>query len=151
MLLWLSRLKSESSLLYKVLLDIESHHRLLLTGTPLQNSLKELWCLLNYLQVPILDTWEVFEANYGLQKDQKNGYVKLHKLLKPFIIRRLKKDVEKSLPGKVEQILRVDMTVNQKKMYRNVLTKNFDALARGKNQVPYIKLLKNSLKFILTR
>ena len=138
MLLWLSRLKSESSLLYKILLDIESHHRLLLTGTPLQNSLKELWCLLNYLQVPVLDTWEVFEANYGSQKDQKNGYVKLHKLLKPFIIRRLKKDVEKSLPGKVEQILRVDMTVNQKKMYINVLTKNFDALARGKNQVPYL-------------
>ena len=39
---------------YQVLLGIESHHRLLLTGTPLQNSLKELWCLLNYLQVPLL-------------------------------------------------------------------------------------------------
>ena len=93
--------------------------------------------------MPDLNTWEVFQADYGSQKDQENGYVKLHALLKPFIIRRLKKDVEKSLPGKVEQILRVDMTVNQKKMYRNVLTKNFDALARGKNQVPYLILISN--------
>ena len=45
------RLKNEESLLYKVLTQIDSHHRLLLSGTPLQNNLKELWCLLNYLQL----------------------------------------------------------------------------------------------------
>ena len=81
------RLKNQNSLLYKVLLDIDSHHRLLLTGTPLQNSLKELWCLLNYIQIPDLDPWEVFEDNYGSKKDRELGYAKLHKLLKPFIIR----------------------------------------------------------------
>jgi SNF2 family DNA or RNA helicase len=47
----------------------------------------------------------------------------------------LKKDVEKSLPGKVEQILRVDMTVRQKRIYKLVLTRNFEALSKGKNQV----------------
>ena len=51
------------------------------------------------------------------------------------LFRRLKKDVEKSLPPKVEQILRVDMTVRQKRIYKLVLTRNFEALSKGKNQV----------------
>ena len=53
------RLKSDDSLLYKVLTGMESHHRLLLTGTPLQNNLRELWCLLNYLRID-----EVFTLIY---------------------------------------------------------------------------------------
>ena len=58
------------------------------------------------------------------------------------IIRRLKKDVEKSLPPKVEQILRVDMTKRQKTMYKNVLTKNYDFLSKGgKNQVSLINIM----------
>lgn len=135
------RLKNHDSLLYKVLLDIESHHRLLLTGTPLQNSLKELWCLLNYIRIPDLAAWEVFEELYGSRQEKQLGYIQLHSLLKPYIIRRLKKDVEKSLPGKVERILRVDMTMSQKRMYKNVLTKNFEVLARGKNQVSLLNLM----------
>jgi len=137
------RLKNKESLLYNVLVAIESHHRLLLTGTPLQNSLKELWCLLNYLQLPNIDieSWDEFEENYGTQEDRATGYVKLHSLLKPFIIRRMKKDVEKSLPPKVEQILRVDMTVRQKKIYRLVLTRNYEALSKGKNQVSLVNIM----------
>jgi len=137
------RLKNKESLLYQVLIGIESHHRLLLTGTPLQNSLKELWCLLNYLQLPDIqiDSWDDFEANYGTEEDKASGYVKLHTLLKPYIIRRMKKDVEKSMPPKVEQILRVEMTIRQKKIYRLVLTRNYDALARGKNQVSLINIM----------
>ena len=137
------RLKNETSLLYKVLLGIESHHRLLLTGTPLQNSLKELWCLLKYLQLPNIDidSWDTFEANYGTAEDRATGYVKLHSLLRPFIIRRMKKDVEKSLPPKVEQILRVEMTLRQKKYYKLVLTKNYDALSKGKNQISLLNIM----------
>ena len=59
--------------------------------------------MLNYLQLPSIDidSWEEFESNYGTQEDRASGYVKLHSLLKPYIIRRMKKDVEKSLPPKV--------------------------------------------------
>ena len=96
------RLKSDDSLLYQVLTQMDSHHRLLLTGTPLQNNLKELWCLLNFLRLPEIDDWPSFEEDYGTPEDRASGYVKLHSLLKPYIIRRLKKDVEKSLPPKVE-------------------------------------------------
>merc|ERR1719319_1445699 len=135
------RLKNQNSLLYKCLLKFESHHRLLLTGTPLQNSLQELWCLLNYISIPDLDAWDVFEESYGSKKEKELGYLKLHTLLKPYIIRRLKKDVEKSLPGKVERILRVDMTMSQKRVYKNVLTKNFTVLKRGKNHVSLLNLM----------
>ena len=130
------RLKNEDSLLYKVLDQVDSHHRLLLTGTPLQNNLKELWCLLNYLKLSDIEDWPTFEQQFGKPEDVANGYIGLHSLLKPYIIRRLKKDVEKSLPPKVEQILRVEMTRKQKNMYKMVLTRNYHFLFKGgKSQV----------------
>ena len=135
------RLKSDDSLLYQVLTQMDSHHRLLLTGTPLQNNLKELWCLLNFLRLPEIDDWPSFEEDYGTPEDRASGYVKLHSLLKPYIIRRLKKDVEKSLPPKVEQILRVDMTIRQKKLYKLVLTKNYQSLSKCKNQVSLLNIM----------
>lgn len=62
------------------------------------------------------DSWEDFEDAHGKGRD--NGYQSLHKVLEPFLLRRVKKDVEKSLPAKVEQILRVDMTAQQKQFYK---------------------------------
>ena len=63
-------------------------------------------------------SWEDFEDEHGKGRD--NGYQSLHKVLEPFLLRRVKKDVEKSLPAKVEQILRVDMTAQQKQFYKYV-------------------------------
>lgn len=62
------------------------------------------------------DSWEDFEDEHG--KGRENGYQSLHKVLEPFLLRRVKKDVEKSLPAKVEQILRVDMSAQQKQFYK---------------------------------
>lgn len=62
------------------------------------------------------DSWEDFEDEHGKGRD--NGYQSLHKVLEPFLLRRVKKDVEKSLPAKVEQILRVDMSAQQKQFYK---------------------------------
>lgn len=61
-------------------------------------------------------SWEDFEDDHGKGRD--NGYQSLHKVLEPFLLRRVKKDVEKSLPAKVEQILRVDMSAQQKQFYK---------------------------------
>ena len=123
------RLKNDDSLLYKALMDFHTNQRLLITGTPLQNSLKELWALLHFIMPKNFETWEEFEIEHG--NAAQIGYSKLHKQLEPFILRRVKKDVEKSLPAKVEQILRVEMTSLQKQYYKWILTKNYNALRKG--------------------
>ncbi|XP_054000742.1 chromodomain-helicase-DNA-binding protein 1 isoform X2 [Hylaeus anthracinus] len=123
------RLKNDDSLLYKALAEFHTNHRLLITGTPLQNSLKELWALLHFIMPAKFNSWEEFEKEHD--NAAQKGYSKLHKQLEPFILRRVKKDVEKSLPAKVEQILRVEMTSLQKQYYKWILTKNYNALRKG--------------------
>jgi len=123
------RLKNDDSLLYKSLKEFDTNHRLLITGTPLQNSLKELWSLLHFIMPYKFECWDTFEEEHG--NAEQKGYSRLHKQLEPYILRRVKKDVEKSLPAKVEQILRVDMTSLQKQYYKWILTKNYTALRKG--------------------
>uniref|UniRef100_A0A8C4TTI3 DNA helicase n=1 Tax=Falco tinnunculus TaxID=100819 RepID=A0A8C4TTI3_FALTI len=105
------RLKNDDSLLYKTLIDFKSNHRLLITVSS--------W----------FEFWEDFEEDHG--KGRENGYQSLHKVLEPFLLRRVKKDVEKSLPAKVEQILRVEMSALQKQYYKWILTRNYKALSKG--------------------
>ncbi|XP_069748426.1 chromodomain-helicase-DNA-binding protein 1 isoform X3 [Narcine bancroftii] len=123
------RLKNDDSLLYKTMMDFKSNHRLLITGTPLQNSLKELWSLLHFIMPEKFTSWEMFEEEHG--KGREVGYTSLHRELEPFLLRRVKKDVEKSLPAKVEQILRVEMSAVQKQYYKWILTRNYKALSKG--------------------
>ncbi|TNM92483.1 hypothetical protein fugu_019495 [Takifugu bimaculatus] len=123
------RLKNDDSLLYKTMMEFKSNHRLLITGTPLQNSLKELWSLLHFIMPDKFHSWELFEEEHGKGRD--SGYTSLHKELEPFLLRRVKKDVEKSLPAKVEQILRVEMSAIQKQYYKWILTRNYKALSKG--------------------
>uniref|UniRef100_A0AAY4CZJ8 DNA helicase n=1 Tax=Denticeps clupeoides TaxID=299321 RepID=A0AAY4CZJ8_9TELE len=123
------RLKNDDSLLYKTMMEFRSNHRLLITGTPLQNSLKELWSLLHFIMPEKFHSWELFDEEHGKGRD--SGYTSLHKELEPFLLRRVKKDVEKSLPAKVEQILRVEMSAIQKQYYKWILTRNYKALSKG--------------------
>ncbi|PKU34837.1 hypothetical protein llap_14857 [Limosa lapponica baueri] len=85
------------------------------------NWLAHSWCKFS--------SWEDFEEEHG--KGREFGYASLHKELEPFLLRRVKKDVEKSLPAKVEQILRMEMSALQKQYYKWILTRNYKALSKG--------------------
>ncbi|KAH9286773.1 Chromodomain-helicase-DNA-binding protein 2 [Echinococcus granulosus] len=129
------RLKNDASQLYKALFAFDTNTRLLITGTPLQNSLKELWSLLHFLMPRHFDDWEEFEDNYSLQGQASSsaGYeaiTRLHRTIEPFLLRRVKKDVEQSLPAKTERILRVEMSKKQATLYRLILTRNYDGLMK---------------------
>ncbi|CEF66390.1 Chromodomain-helicase-DNA-binding protein 1 [Strongyloides ratti] len=123
------RLKNDESLLYTCLNNFSTNHRLLITGTPLQNSLKELWSLLHFISPNDFYSWPDFETAHKNVDHQ--GISSLHKKLEPYLLRRVKKDVEKSIPLKVEQILRVEMTRSQKQFYKWILTKNYKELSKG--------------------
>lgn len=110
----------------------ETRYRILLTGTPLQNSLHELWALLNYLVPDVFASAEQFDDWFNLDiddADEKNKLIsQLHKILRPFMLRRLKADVEKSLLPKHETILYTGMSAMQKKLYRDILLRDIDAI-----------------------
>lgn len=124
------RLKDSNSLLYQVLAEFKTDSRLLITGTPLQNTLRELWCLLHFLDPLKFGSLEEFEERYsGVTEGE--GVADLHALLLPHLFRRTKKDVLKSLPPKHERILAVDMAPMQRKYYRWIIRGNFRELNRG--------------------
>ncbi|KAL0051035.1 hypothetical protein WJX82_000961 [Trebouxia sp. C0006] len=125
------RLKNQQSKLFQQLHNFKTRQRTLLTGTPLQNNLSELWMLLHFLDASKFQSLEDFEADFS---DLSHGdqIAKLHELLSPHLLRRLKKDVLKQLPPKKEQIVRVELSPLQKDWYRGILTKNFPNLTNGK-------------------
>ncbi|KAG2185805.1 hypothetical protein INT43_002242 [Umbelopsis isabellina] len=126
------RLKNSQSQLHEALHGFQTNNRLLITGTPLQNNIKELSSLVNFL-MPSLDIseWDVNIDEKDDQERQKEKIAKLHTQLKPYMLRRLKKDVERSLPSKTERILRVELSAMQMHYYKSILTKNFAALTHG--------------------
>ncbi|KAI8987855.1 SNF2 family N-terminal domain-containing protein [Mycotypha africana] len=124
------RLKNADSQLYEVLSSFHTVNRLLITGTPLQNNIKELLALVRFL-MPSMD---LSEYNFDLDIQDANQEEKikaLHSSINRIMLRRLKKDVEKSLPSKTERILRVEMSELQKTYYKHILAKNFELLSAG--------------------
>lgn len=109
-------------------------YRLILTGTPLQNNLPELWALLNFVLPTIFKSVKSFDewfntpfANTGGQEmvvtEEQALLVirRLHKVLRPFLLRRLKRDVEAELPEKVERVIKCKFSALQQKLYQQMM------------------------------
>lgn len=125
------RLKNSECALAITLAGYDMRRRLLLTGTPIQNSLQELWSLLNFLLPHIFNSVQNFEdwfnapfADRGslslTDEEQLLIIRRLHQVIRPFILRRKKDEVEKFLPGKSQVILKCDMSAWQKVYYQQV-------------------------------
>ena len=91
---------------------LQSEFRLLLTGTPLQNNLLELWSLLNFLDPVKFDSISLFEADFGVLETGEQ-VERLQSLIMPHLLRRVKEDVEHSIPKKEETIIDVELTTLQ--------------------------------------
>lgn len=140
------RLRNLNSKLFEALSDFNCANRLLITGTPLQNNMQELWALLHFLmptQFADVDDFTERFSNLG----EEGAVTELHTLLKPHLLRREKKDAEKDLPPKSYRVVRVINSPMQKKYYKWILNKNFMELCRGvKGKKPSLLNIVTELK-----
>ncbi|XP_020277600.1 putative DNA helicase Ino80 isoform X2 [Pseudomyrmex gracilis] len=119
-------IKSTSSMRWKLLLGFSCRNRLLLSGTPIQNSMAELWALLHFIMPTLFDSHdefnEWFSKDIESHAENKTGIdekhlSRLHMILKPFMLRRIKKDVENELSDKIEVMVYCPLTTRQKLLY----------------------------------
>lgn len=153
------RMKNASSKLSITLKQYyKTKNRLILTGTPLQNNLPELWALLNFVLPKVFNSVKSFDewfntpfANTGTQEkieltEEESLLVirRLHKVLRPFLLRRLKKDVEKDLPDKVEKVVKCKLSGLQYVLYQQML--KYNALFVGEGHSTGGGALKSGIK-----
>uniref|UniRef100_A0A8C8M0W5 DNA helicase n=1 Tax=Oncorhynchus tshawytscha TaxID=74940 RepID=A0A8C8M0W5_ONCTS len=141
------RLKNNQSKFFRILNGYKIYYKLLLTGTPLQNNLEELFHLLNFLTPERFNNLEGFLEEFA-DISKEDQIKKLHDLLGPHMLRRLKADVFKNMPSKTELIVRVELSPMQKKYYKFILTRNFEALnsKSGGNQVSLLNIMMDLKK-----
>ncbi|KAL4268111.1 AB hydrolase superfamily protein [Pleurotus pulmonarius] len=119
------RLKSDASLLFRKLTELNTIHRIIMTGTPLNNNIRELFNLMNFLDPIEWNDLEALEKEYAELTDEL--VKELHTKLRPYFLRRIKSEVLE-LPPKNEVIVPVSMTPLQKEIYRSILSHNLDIL-----------------------
>ncbi|XP_025795316.1 ATP-dependent DNA helicase DDM1-like isoform X2 [Panicum hallii] len=155
------RLKNSKCKLLREIKRIPMDNKLLLTGTPLQNNLAELWSLLNFILPDIFSSHEEFESWFDFsgkaseekeeteEKRRVHVVSKLHAILRPFLLRRMKEDVEQMLPRKKEIIIYANMTELQKRIQDHLVEKTFDVYLNEESDIvlrrPGIKAKLNSL------
>ena len=124
-------IKNWRSLRWQTLLNFHTKRRLLLTGTPLQNDLMELWSLMHFLMPHVFASHADFRAWFsqplsasveaGAAPANTQLVARLHGVLRPFLLRRLKADVEKSLPGKSEHVVPCSLSKRQRRLYEEYM------------------------------
>jgi SNF2 family DNA or RNA helicase len=113
-------IKNSAAKIYNAVTKLKSENKLVLTGTPIENSLTDLWAQINFLNKGIMGNLNFFKKEFvtSIEKNKDEEKVeKLKKIINPFILRRTKKQVAPELPPKIEQFVYCDMYAEQKKMY----------------------------------
>ncbi|XP_059923676.1 chromodomain-helicase-DNA-binding protein 1-like [Gadus macrocephalus] len=123
------RLKNQDSLLHKTLSEFSMGFRVLLTGTPIQNNLLEVYSLISFIQPSLFpaDQAKDFVQYYADLQNRPALAAELQSMLEPFLLRRVKAEVAADLPGKMELLVYHGMSALQKKYYKAILTKDLDA------------------------
>lgn len=142
-------IKNPISKIAKVVNQIQASHRLALTGTPIENSLSDLWSQMNFLNKGLLGSYNFFKSEFvsPIEKHHdESKKEKLKKLVFPFVLRRTKEEVAKELPPLSEQTLTCEMVSEQKKLYdsikskyRNYIFNELDDAAAHKNRFVVLK------------
>ena len=126
-------IKNFQSQRWQTLLHFNTVRRLLLTGTPLQNSLMELWSLMHFLMPEIFRSRKEFQTWFsnpltsaveGKANLNRSLVARLHGIIRPFILRRLKADVASQLPGKFEHIVRCELSRRQRFLYEEFMSRS---------------------------
>lgn len=143
--------KNPNSKIYEAIHEIQSQHKLVLTGTPIENSLVDLWAQMNFVNEGLLGSLNFFKKHFVLpitrqQNEEKEE--KLQKLIQPFLLRRTKENVAKDLPPIMEQVIYCDMTPEQASMYekeksgiRNTLTHVFEGKTKAQSSIIALQAL----------
>ena len=134
---------------------IKAWHRLVLTGTPIENSVSDLWSIMDFVMPDYLGSHQLFKQNYEQPIGQGGAegeiaQTKLKRKLNPFLLRRLKKDVAKDLPPKIERVAYCHLTADQKKVYEtyieNSRQKIVDMVEKKGFQRSRMEILKTLLR-----
>jgi SNF2 family DNA or RNA helicase len=105
---------------------IQAHHKLVLTGTPIENGVSDLWSIMDFLMPGYLGTHKLFRENYELPiqnggPEAELAQIKLRRKLHPFLLRRLKKEVAKDLPEKIQRVAHCTLSKDQHMVYKQLL------------------------------
>lgn len=121
-------------------------HRLLMTGTPLQNNTQELWSLLNFIEPAKFPDWDRFSQTFGVIQTQQQ-VEQLQKRIAPHLLRRVKEDVARDIPPKEETIIDVELTTMQKQFYRAIFEHNLGFLSQStKGGLPKLMNIQMELR-----
>ncbi len=145
-------IKNPASLTAKTVKMLQSKHKLALTGTPIENSVNDLWSQMHFVNPGLLGSYSYFQKRFVIPIEKEGNEkrrARLHQLISPFVLRRTKKEVAKDLPDKYEQIYYCEMTEEQQKVYDETKSVFRNQILQTVNEIGFKKSKLQILKGLI--